>query len=79
VIQYVYRRGDQFLIVNGVPCEQCEYCGEQYFSGEILIRIEDEFNQIHQQGKKAEKLVMVPMEQFADLRSGGQAGSVGRG
>lgn len=30
-VQYIYRHNGQFLIVENVPCEECEYCGEQYF------------------------------------------------
>ena len=29
-VQYIYRHDGQFLVVNNVPCEECEYCGEQY-------------------------------------------------
>ena len=57
-----------FLIVNDVPCEQCEYCGEQYFEGKVLRAIEEEFNQIYQRGKKAKKELNVPVEQFMELQ-----------
>ncbi|MCB2263559.1 MAG: YgiT-type zinc finger protein [Candidatus Thiosymbion ectosymbiont of Robbea hypermnestra] len=30
-VQYTYTHDNKYLIVNEVPCEQCEYCGEQYF------------------------------------------------
>lgn len=68
-VQYIYRRGERFLIVNNVPCEQCEFCGEQYYSGEVLSRIEDEFNLIYEKGKKIEKALVVPVEQFSELHS----------
>ena len=42
-VQYIYRHNNQFLIVNDVPCEQCEYCGEEYFEGKMLTQIEKEF------------------------------------
>ena len=32
-VQYIYQLNNQFLIMDGVPCEQCEFCGEQYFEG----------------------------------------------
>ncbi|MFP4422575.1 MAG: type II toxin-antitoxin system MqsA family antitoxin [Desulfococcaceae bacterium] len=66
--QYIYRRNDKFLIVNHVPCEECEYCGEQYFQAPVLKKIENEFNAIHHQGKKAKTQVPVPMEHFGELR-----------
>lgn len=67
-VQYIYRHDNQFLIVNEVPCEQCEYCGEQYFSGNVLRRIEEKFNKIYREGKKAKVEVKVPVEQFAELQ-----------
>jgi len=67
-VQYIYRHNNQFLIVNDVPCEQCEYCGEQYFEGNVLRRIEEEFNRIHKLGKKPKKELRVPIEQFPELQ-----------
>jgi len=67
-VQYVYKHDNKFLIVNDVPCEQCEYCGEQYFEGIVLRRIEDEFQRIHIQGKKPIQELRVPIEQFSQLQ-----------
>ena len=67
-VQYVYTHDNNFLIVNDVPCEQCEYCGEQYFEGIVLRRIEDEFQRIHIQGKKTKQELRVPIEQFSQLQ-----------
>ena len=69
-VQYVYKHDNNFLIVNDVPCEQCEYCGEQYFEGIVLRRIEDEFKRIHIQGKKPKQELRVPIEQFSQLQYG---------
>jgi YgiT-type zinc finger domain-containing protein len=66
-VQYTYQRHDQFLIVNEVPCEQCEYCGEQYFQAIVLKQIEKEFDCIYQRGKKVEKELRVPVEQFSEI------------
>lgn len=63
-VQYIYRHDGQFLIVNDVPCEQCEYCGEQYFKVEVLKRIEEDFNQVYSNRRKAEKEIRVPVEKF---------------
>jgi len=46
-IQYIYRHNDRFLIVNDVPCEECEYCGEQYFKADVLKKIERGFMEVH--------------------------------
>lgn len=66
-VQYIYRHNGQFLVVNNVPCEACEYCGEQYFKAETLKKIEDEFKDIYSFGKQAIKEVRVPVEEFAEI------------
>ena len=63
-VQYIYRHDGQFLIVNNVPCVECEFCGEQYFEARILKKIEQDFQEIHIQGKKAEHEILVPYEDF---------------
>jgi len=63
----MYRRDDKFLIVNNVPCEECEYCGEQYFKAEVLKKIEKDFNDIYLTGKKAKREVEVPVEEFVEI------------
>ena len=64
-VQYIYKHNGQLMIVNDVPCEQCEYCGEQYFKAEVLKKIEDDFNQVYTNRKKADQEIRVPVEQFA--------------
>ena len=66
-VQYTYQRDGQFLIINEVPCEQCEYCGEQYFQAQILKQIEKEFELIYREGKKVESELRVPVEPFSDI------------
>jgi YgiT-type zinc finger domain-containing protein len=66
-IQYIYRHDDKFLIVNDVPCEECEYCGEQYFKADVLKKIEKDFMEIYSVGKKSRSLIQVPVEEFAEL------------
>jgi len=66
-VQYVYKNNKKFFIVDDVPCEQCEYCGEQYFEGSVLRKIEEEFQRIHVQGKKPQQELTVPFEQFSHL------------
>lgn len=66
-VQYIYRNNEQFLVVNNVPCEECEYCGEQYFKGMDLERIETDFKAIYSTGKKVKKEVTVPVEEFAEI------------
>ena len=66
-VQYIYKHDEQFLVVNNVPCEECEYCGEQYFKAEALKKIEKEFNNIYFSGKKVKKEVKVPVEEFVEI------------
>ncbi len=67
-VQYIYRHNDKFLIVNDVPCLQCEYCGEQYFRGDVLKKIEQEFDGIYSHGKKAKKQIRIPVENYRELK-----------
>ncbi len=66
-VQYVYRHDGQFLVVNNVPCEECEYCGEQYFKAGVLKKIEKDFMDIYGAKKKAKKLVRLPVEEFLEI------------
>lgn len=66
-VQYIYKHDDLFLLVNNVPCEECEFCGEQYFKAEALKKIEKNFNEIYTSGKRAKKEIKVPIEEFVDI------------
>lgn len=65
--QYIYKRNNQFLIVNNVPCEECEFCGEQYFSAEVLKKIENDFEAIHISGRPGKQEIRVPVEEYVDI------------
>ncbi len=28
------------IVIKNVPCEECEQCGEKYYSGEVAERLE---------------------------------------
>ena len=66
-VQYIYRHDGQFLVVNNVPCEECEYCGEQYFKAEVLKKIEKDFIAIYRSKKKAKRMVKLPVEEFVEI------------
>ncbi len=68
-VQYTYKHYANFLVVNDVPCEQCEFCGEQYFKGSVLKQIEKEFISIHSHGKKVKKELIIPVEQYSEIPS----------
>ena len=67
VVQYVYKHDGQFLIVNNVPCEECEYCGEQYFKAEALKKIETDFMDIYFSKKKTRRKINVPVEEYLEI------------
>ncbi|MDY0091787.1 MAG: YgiT-type zinc finger protein [Candidatus Vecturithrix sp.] len=64
-VQYIYRHNGNFLLVNNVPCVECEFCGEQYFEAAVLKKIEQDYLDIYVAGKPAEKEIRVPCEDFA--------------
>jgi YgiT-type zinc finger domain-containing protein len=65
--QYIYKQDNRFLIVDNVPCEECEYCGEQYFEAEVLKKIEEDFKAIYLSGKRAKREITVPVEEFVEI------------
>ncbi|MFO7889322.1 MAG: YgiT-type zinc finger protein [bacterium] len=66
-VQYLYKHNDHFLLVNDVPCEECEFCGEQYFQASTLKLIESEFKSIYSTKKKPKRELTMPVEDFSDL------------
>jgi YgiT-type zinc finger domain-containing protein len=66
-VNYIYKRDNKYLLVNDVPCEECDFCGEQYFKAEALKKIELDYNDIYLSGKKVLKEIKMPVEEFANL------------
>ena len=66
-VQYMYRKDDRMLLMNNVPCEECAFCGEQYFEARTLKQIEDEFQRISSGAKTPDSTVQVPLEEFASV------------
>lgn len=66
-VQYIYKHDGKMLILNNVPCEECEFCKEQYFKASVLKKIENEFHAIHHKGKKVKKKIVVPLEDFLEV------------
>jgi YgiT-type zinc finger domain-containing protein len=40
--RYIHQQADELLIVDEVPCLECDYCGEPYFDAAVLKAIEAE-------------------------------------
>lgn len=68
-VQYLYKHDDHFLMVNDVPCEECEFCGERYYQAKILKRIEKEFNSIYNSNKNIKRKLSMPIEDFSELEA----------
>ena len=66
-VQYIYRRDDRYLLVNNVPCEECEYCGERYSKAVVLKKVEKDFHDIYSSGKRVKKQVKMPVEDFVEI------------
>ena len=69
-VQYVFRKEEKMLLVNNAPAEVCGYCGEQYFKAAILKKIENDFKAFHFSGRKAVKVLKVPVEEFSMTGNG---------
>ncbi|MBF0316948.1 MAG: YgiT-type zinc finger protein [Nitrospirae bacterium] len=65
-VQYIYKHDDRFLIVNSVPCQECGFCGEQYFEAAVLKKIEKDFHDIYFHGRAVEQEIKVPVEEFVE-------------
>ena len=67
-VEYIYKREGQILLVNNVPCEECEYCGERYYEAKVLKKIEQDFDKIFYGRKKTRKKLSVPVEEYAEIK-----------
>lgn len=65
--RYIHQIGDELLIVDDVPCLQCDYCGEQYFDAAVLKAIEAEHTAIAQHRKTPSTIKPVALESFSAL------------
>jgi YgiT-type zinc finger domain-containing protein len=66
-VEYIYKREGQLMVVNNVPCEECEFCGERYYKADVLKRIEADFDKVISGGKKTKKNLNVPVEEYAEI------------
>lgn len=65
--RYLHQQGDDLLIVDDVPCLQCEYCGEQYFAIATLKKIEQDHTELAAGRKHPARTISVPVELFQSL------------
>jgi YgiT-type zinc finger domain-containing protein len=65
--RYIHQQGDDILIVDDVPCTECEYCGEQYFAIETLKKIEADHAALSAHRKQPKRTLTVAVEEFGAL------------
>ncbi|MCD8023865.1 MAG: type II toxin-antitoxin system MqsA family antitoxin [Lachnospiraceae bacterium] len=40
ITTYMTNYNDCYIIIKNVPCNKCTQCGEEYISGDVLLKIE---------------------------------------
>ncbi len=68
--RYIHEQDNEILIVNAVPCLECDYCGEQYFDAAVLKHIESQHIAILRQEKLPQAFQQVAIEEFSPRRVG---------
>ncbi|MDX8378110.1 MAG: YgiT-type zinc finger protein [Mariprofundales bacterium] len=66
-VRYIYQSTADMMIVDGVPCLECDYCQERYFDAKTLKKIEADFIAIAEQSKCPQRSMQVAIEEFAAL------------
>jgi YgiT-type zinc finger domain-containing protein len=66
--RYLHQHDEQLLIVEGVPCLECDFCGEQYFEIDVLKRIEADHQEIAEHRREPARYVSVAVEAFDSVR-----------
>jgi len=67
LVEYVYRRHGNYLVVRKVPCGVCLYCGERYYAGTTLLDIERRFKAIYEDHAEPQSEVVVPVEVYMGM------------
>lgn len=64
---YVHRDRDSFFVVENVPSEQCNFCGEKYYLAADLKKIENLSRNFSEKRKIPAHVISVPVEEFSEL------------
>lgn len=62
--RYFHQQDEEMLIVEHVPCIECDFCGEQYFDIGVLKRIETDHRDIAASRKQPNRYVRIAVEEF---------------
>ncbi len=65
--RYIHQQGSEMLIVEDVPCIECDYCGEQYFEIGTLKRIEADHTALLARQKRPRRTIQVAVEDYGTL------------
>lgn len=65
--RYIHQHGEDMLLVENVPCLECEYCGEQYFAIDALKKIEADHAELTAHRKRPSRTLQVAVEEFRTL------------
>ena len=65
--QYLHQQNGDMLLVEQVPCVECDFCGEQYFDIAVLKKIEADHCEITEQRKQPNRFVRVAVERFQGI------------
>lgn len=65
--RYIHQFGEAMLIVEDVPCLECDYCGEQYFAIDALKKIEADHAALTAHRKQPSRMLQVAVEEFTSL------------
>jgi YgiT-type zinc finger domain-containing protein len=66
-VQYIYKHNEKLFVMNNVPCEECTFCGEQYFKAGVLKKIEKDFNEVYTSRKSTARKITVPVEDYINI------------
>lgn len=67
--RYLHQGQNEMLIMEQVPCLECDFCGEQYFDVGVLKRIEEDHREIASHRRQPARYVQVAVETFQTLVS----------
>ena len=62
--RYLHQQNEAMLIVEDVPCLECNFCGEQYFDIAVLKHIETDHQEIVEHRREPKRYMRVAVEAF---------------
>lgn len=60
----LHQRDEEMLIVDDVPCLECDFCAEQYFDVGVLKRIEADHRDIAEHRRQPARYMQVVVAAF---------------